>query len=71
MITSKIAKEEHTVVLISKNLLSIIVYSRLRRVEKSQNTNIFKLLNSIFAGRGEKSLIGIDLVLTEAIVVTF
>ena len=36
--------------------LSVMIYSRLRRIGESQNTSIYKLLNATFARRGEKSL---------------
>ena len=57
----KAAKEGHAADVLSENFLSVVIYSRLRRIGESQNTNIYKLLNSTFAGRGEKSLRGIDL----------
>ena len=59
--TRKAAKEEHTVDVLLKIFSSVVIHSRLRRIDESQNTNICKLLSSVFARRGEISLRGMDL----------
>ena len=50
----KVAKEGYAADVLSENFLSVVIYSRLQRIGESQNTNIYKLLNLTFSGRGEK-----------------
>ena len=62
MISSrKAAKEGHVVDVLSENFLSIVIHERLRRIGESQSISIYKLLNSSFSSRGEKSLRGMNL----------
>ena len=57
----KAAKKGYAADLLCVNFISIVLHSRLRRLGKSQYTNIYRLFSSVLNGRGEKSLRGMKL----------